>query len=250
MNKKELKERIMKKPLPKNIAIILDGNGRWAKKRALPRIAGHAKGIKTLVEISECAQDLGLSNVLVYAFSTENWNRPTDEVQFLMKALIDSLNKYKPRIIKRQARIKILGERDNLSPEILQAIKEIEEATCMFTGYTLNICFNYGSKQEIVHAVKEICQEVNNGNIKIDDINEELINKSLYTKDIGPIDLMIRTSGEERLSNFLLWQLAYSEFVFTKCYWPDFHEKEFYEAIDEYQSRNRRFGGLTETNGK
>lgn len=250
MKKDELKELVLTKPLPNNIGIILDGNGRWAKKRGLPRIAGHAKGIKTLVEIAEVAQDLGLKNVLVYAFSTENWSRPEPEVSFLMKALIDSLNKYKARIIKRKTRIKIIGERTNLTPKILEAIENIEESTKEFNNFTLYICFNYGSRQEIVHGVKDLCQRVVNQELKIEDITPELFDQALYTKEVGPIDLLIRTSGEERLSNFLLWQLAYSEFVFTKTYWPDFHEKEFLEAIYEYQSRSRRFGGVKEENVK
>ncbi len=248
MKKDELRTLIMEKPLPKNVGIILDGNGRWAKKRGMPRIYGHAKGIKTLVEISEVAQDLGLESIIVYAFSTENWSRPSAEVKFLMNALIDSMNRYKSRIIKRQMRIRIIGEKDNLTPDILKTISDIEDATKDFNKYTLYICFNYGSRQEITNAVKNIALEVKEGKLDINDINPELIDKSLYTKDISAIDLLIRTSGEERLSNFLLWQLAYSEFVFTKTYWPDFHEKEFYEAIYEYQNRSRRFGGLEKNN--
>lgn len=244
MKSRELREKILSKPMPKNIAIILDGNGRWAKKRGLPRIVGHAKGIKTLVEISEETQDLGLDSLLVYAFSTENWSRPTDEVKFLMNALIENLVKYKKRIIKRQTKVVILGERNNLSEDVLNAINEIERDTAMFDSFTLGICFNYGGHQEIINATKELAEEVLSGNLKIEDINKEIFEKHLYTKDFGPLDLLIRTSGEERLSNFLPWQSAYSEFVFTKTYWPDFHAKELYMAIDEYQSRSRRFGGL------
>lgn len=248
MKKEELKNQILSKPLPRNIAFILDGNGRWAKKRGMPRIFGHAKGIETLVEISESCQDLGIESILVYAFSTENWNRPKDEVSFLMKALIDSLAKYKKRIIKKKMRVRIIGERSNLSPSVISAINDIESASESFTSFTLYICFNYGSRLEITNSVKEIARKVVNNELSIDDITEDDITNNLYTKDIGPIDLLVRTSGELRLSNFLLWQLAYSEFIFDKTYWPDFHTKELYLAINEYQSRNRRFGGLEDKN--
>ncbi len=250
MKKEELKAEILKKPLPKTIAIILDGNGRWAKKRAMPRTFGHAKGIDTLVKISEATHDLGVENLLVYAFSTENWSRPKEEVDFLMKALVNSLNKYKKRIIKNQIRIKVLGEKTNLSPEILDVINEIENDTKEFTSFTLGICFNYGGQQEIVHATKMIAELVKEGKIQIEDITTKLFEEFLYTKGMAPVDLLIRTSGEERISNFLPWQIAYSEFVFTHVLWPDFNEKELYLSIQKYQSRNRRFGGLKEENVK
>ena len=209
----DLKAKILTKPIPRTIAFILDGNGRWAKKRGMPRTYGHAKGIEALVKISEACREIGIKSALVYAFSTENWSRPSDEVEFLMKALIENLTKE-------------------------------------FTSYTLGICFNYGGRQEIVHATKEICKKVLDGKMSIDDINVDTFEQNLYTYGIDPIDLMVRTSGEERLSNFLPWQLAYSEFIFTKCYWPDFNKKELYECIDEFQSRNRRFGGLENKNVK
>lgn len=250
MNKEELKQHILNKPIPKSIAIIMDGNGRWAKSKGMPRTYGHAQGIKTLVEIAEACQDIGVKNLFVYAFSTENWNRPKEEVSFLMQALIDSLSKYKRRIINSQNRIKIIGERDNLSKGVLSAINEIEEATKDFNKSTLYICFNYGGQLEIVHAAKVLAKKVKDGTIDIDDINKESFEAELYTADSEPIDLLIRTSGEMRTSNFLPWQLAYSEFVFTNTYWPDFHEEELYKAIDEYQSRSRRFGGLEDKNVK
>ena len=250
MNINQLKQEILNKQIPNSIAFILDGNGRWAKKRGMPRTYGHTKGIEALVKISEACHELGVKNVLVYAFSTENWSRPKEEVDFLMNALIENLAKYKKKLVTNQTRVKVIGERDNLPENILGAIEEIEELTKDFTSYTLGICFNYGGRQEIVHAAKEIAKQVVEGKISIDEINVDLFEKNLYTNDFYDIDLMIRTSGEERLSNFLPWQLAYSEFIFTKCYWPDFNKKELYLAILEYQSRNRRFGGLENKNVK
>ena len=246
----ELKNTILSKPVPETVAFILDGNGRWAKKRGLPRTLGHAKGIETLVKTSENCREIGIKTMLVYAFSTENWSRPTEEVEYLMKALINSLAKYKNKILKNKTRIIVLGERDNLSTEVLNTIKDIEESTKDFTSYTLGICFNYGGRQEIVHAAKEVCKEVIDGKLNIDDINMNSIEKHLYTNTFGQVDLMIRTSGEQRLSNFLPWQLAYSEFIFTNCYWPDFNKKELYLCIEEFQNRNRRFGGLENKNVK
>jgi undecaprenyl diphosphate synthase len=250
MNINQLKQEILNKQIPNSIAFILDGNGRWAKKRGMPRTYGHTKGIEALVKISEACHELGVKNVLVYAFSTENWSRPKEEVDFLMNALIENLAKYKKKLVTNQTRVKVIGERDNLPENILAAIEEVEELTKDFTSYTLGICFNYGGRQEIVHATKEIVKQVVEGKISIDEINVDLFEKNLYTNDFYDIDLMIRTSGEERLSNFLPWQLAYSEFIFTKCYWPDFNKKELYLAILEYQSRNRRFGGLENKNVK
>ena len=250
MNINQLKQEILDKQIPNSIAFILDGNGRWAKKRGMPRTYGHSKGIETLVKVSEACHELGVKNVLVYAFSTENWSRPKEEVDFLMNALIENLAKYKKKLVSNQTRIKVIGERDNLPENILAAIEEVEELTKDFTSYTLGICFNYGGRQEIVHATKEIAKQVVEGKISIDEISVDLFEKNLYTNGFCEIDLMIRTSGEERLSNFLPWQLAYSEFIFTKCYWPDFNKKELYLAILEYQSRNRRFGGLENKNVK
>lgn len=250
MRIEELKKKIMEKPIPRTIAFILDGNGRWAKKRGLPRTFGHAEGIKTLVKISEACREIGVKSALVYAFSTENWSRPTEEVEYLMNALIENLYKYRKKLIENKTRVVILGERSNLSDKILTAIKEVEDLTKDFTSYTLGICFNYGGRQEIVHAAKEICKKVMAGQMSIDDININSFEENLYTYGIDPVDLMIRTSGEERLSNFLPWQLAYSEFIFSKCYWPDFNRKELFSCIDVYQSRNRRFGGLENKNVK
>ena len=246
----ELKNKILSKKIPNTIAFILDGNGRWAKKRGLPRTFGHAKGIETLVKTSELCRDLGVKAMLVYAFSTENWSRPSDEVEFLMKAFVKNIDKYTEKLIKNKTRVLIIGERTNLPSDVLETINKIEGLTKEFTNYTLGICFNYGGKQEIVHATKAICKKVVDGEISIDDINVELMDNHLYTAGIEPVDLMIRTSGEQRLSNFLPWQLTYSEFIFSSCYWPDFSKRELYECIDLFQSRNRRFGGLENKNAE
>ena len=246
----ELKNKILANPIPKTIAFILDGNGRWAKKRGLPRTFGHAKGIETLVKTSENCREIGVKTMLVYAFSTENWSRPSEEVEYLMKALINNLSKYKNKLLKNKTRVVVLGERNNLSEDVLKTINEVEELTKDFTSYTLGICFNYGGRQEIVHATKEICKQVLDGKISVDDINTDLFEQQLYTSGFDSVDLMIRTSGEQRLSNFLPWQLTYSEFIFTNCYWPDFNKKELYLCIDEFQNRNRRFGGLENKNVK
>ena len=173
----ELKNKILSKQVPNTIAFILDGNGRWAKKRGLARTFGHAKGIETLVKTSENCRDLGIKNIIVYAFSTENWSRPSDEVDYLMKALISSLEKYKKRLLKYQVRVKILGERENLSPEILNAINEVEELTKDFTSYTIGICFNYGGRLEIIEATKKILNDCNLGLLDINTLDEEVYKK-------------------------------------------------------------------------
>ena len=221
--------------LPNHIAIILDGNGRWAKKRLLPRTLGHKAGADNLYDLAKYANRIGLKEMTVFAFSTENWSRPKDEVDYLMKLL----KTFFERLIKKMdedIRIRIIGERENLSEDILDSIVRIEAKTKDYPGMKLNIAFNYGSKDEIVRACKDCIK--NN-----EEITKENISKHLYVSDV---DLLIRTSGEERISNFLLWQIAYSELYFTDVYWPDFSHKELDKAIEEYNKRDRRFGGLKE----
>ncbi len=230
--------------IPKHIAIILDGNGRWAKKRGLPRNLGHRKGALNLRDITASANKIGVRQLTVYAFSTENWNRPKEEVDYLMKTPIKYYKKFKKNIISSNVKVTFIGRRDRFSNELFDCINEVEELTKNNTGINLNIAADYGSKNEIVTAVKAIATEVKNNNLSIDEIDENLIDSNLFTKGMYPIDLLIRTSGEVRLSNYLLWQLAYSEFYFTSTYWPDFKEKELLEAIASYQKRDRRFGGL------
>ena len=224
----------MNSNLPNHVAIILDGNGRWAKKRLMPRTYGHKVGSDNLVELSKYCNRIGLKNLTVFAFSTENWKRPSDEVKYLMFLLKDIFE----RIFKKMdenMRIRVIGERDNLSEDVLDVIKRVEEKTKNNTGMNFNIAFNYGSRDEIIHAVKEMVE--NN-----EEISKENLSKHLY---VGDVDLLIRTSGEERISNFLLWHISYSELYFTDVYWPDFNSKEFDKAIEAYNKRNRRFGGLS-----
>ncbi len=230
--------------IPNHIAIILDGNGRWAKKRMLPRTLGHRKGAFNIKDITTACLDFGIKYLTVFCFSTENWKRPQDEVNYIMTAPIRFLKKYHKDIVNSRAKIQAIGRRDRLSPEFLEMLNDLEESTKDHTGITLTLCIDYGSYDEITTAVKEIATEVKNGTLNIDDITEETIGNHLFTKDLPPLDLLIRTSGELRISNFLLWQLAYSELYFTDILWPDFDKKELEKAIIDYQSRDRRFGGL------
>lgn len=234
---------LFKKPnltIPKHVAIIMDGNGRWAKKRGLPRSAGHKEGSKNLRKIVENASDIGIEVITVYAFSTENWKRPKDEVSFLMKLIKKYFNDWMPDLIKERVKVTFIGEMETLPKDVLEVVNETERKTASHDRITLNIALNYGSHNEMLKAVKNII----NDNIKSDDINEDLFEQYLMTKDLPKIDLLIRTSGEYRLSNFLLWQLAYCEFYFTDVLWPDFNKKELEKAIAEYSKRNRRYGGI------
>ena len=232
--------------IPKHVAIILDGNGRWAKKRLLPRVMGHKEGAKNIAKIAKHANKLGITHLTVFCFSTENWNRPTDEVEFLMNLPIEAYNNYKDKIINSDYKIKVIGRRDRLRPDLVNIIEELESKTSNNTKLTLTICLDYGSYDEITTAVKKVAMYVKNNDLNIDDITPELIENNLFTKDYPKLDLLIRTSGEVRISNFLLWQLGYAELYFTDVFWPDFNEDELEKAIANYQSRNRRFGGLND----
>lgn len=238
---KLLEEKIDLKKMPKHIAIIMDGNGRWAQKRRLPRNAGHKIGADVLDKTVRNVRDLGIQYFTVYAFSTENWKRPKEEVDVLMnmfsKYLDRYINEYKPedRII-----LKIIGDTSVFSEKFRNKIKKIEELTTGKDGLIFNVALNYGGRDEIVAAIKKI---INLG-INPSDVNTELVTDNLYTADIPDPDLVIRTSGEQRLSNFLIWQSAYSEFYSTNTLWPDFNKEDLIEAICEYQNRNRRFGGI------
>lgn len=230
--------------IPNHVAIILDGNGRWAKKRLLPRNLGHKAGAKAVEDICEDAWNLGIKYLTVYAFSTENWKRPEDEVNALMKLLRNYLTDCIERSNKNNMRVHVIGEKSGLSQDIRDRIEELEKVTEKNTGLNFTIAINYGSRDEITRAVRTIAKRAAAGEIDPDIIDMDTISESLDTKGIPDPDLLIRTSGEERLSNFLLWQLAYTEFYFTDVLWPDFDKKELERAIEKYNGRERRFGGV------
>lgn len=233
-----------KGPIPVHIAIIMDGNGRWAAKRGLPRNVGHREGANTLKRVVKSCDELGIRYLTVYAFSTENWTRPKEEVASLMSLLLEFLKNADNELAGKNIRIKVIGETEGLTSEIKKEIVRITNKTGSNTGLTLLIALNYGSRSEITGAVARIAREVKKGSLNPDDISEKLISSYLYTADIPDPDLVIRPSGEHRISNFLLWQSSYSEFWYSDILWPDFSKKYLQEAIDEYQKRNRRFGGL------
>ena len=231
-----------KENMPKHIAIIMDGNRRWAKAQGKPAGFGHKAGAKTLENIVRYANKIGLEHITVYAFSTENWKRAEDEVNALMMLLQNYLDEYSKRADSENIKVKILGDIRVLSQGMQKSIKNCMERTKNNTGITFNIALNYGGRDEIIKAVKNIAQEVKDGKIDVENINEELLSNNLYTNGQPDPDLLIRTSGEIRLSNFLPWQLVYSEFLFVDKNWPDFTEKDLDEAIIEYQKRTRKFG--------
>lgn len=232
--------------IPKHVAIILDGNGRWAKKRLLPRKAGHAVGAKNMEKICRTAYNLGIEYLTVYAFSTENWNRPQDEVDAIMKLLRDYLKTCLDTAAENKMCVRVIGDITRLDEAMQERIKELEEETKNNTGLKFNIAINYGSRDEITRGVRQIITDAKAGKIDADSFTEDTFASYLDTKGLPDPDLLIRTSGEERLSNFLLWQLAYTEFYFTKVLWPDFNKKELIRAIQKYNSRDRRFGGVKE----
>ena len=229
--------------IPKHIGIIMDGNGRWAKKRLLPRNMGHKKGAEVFKDIARYCDDLGMEAVTFYAFSTENWKRPQDEVDGLMKLfkqyLIDAFD-YE----KDNKRIIFLGDKAPFNEELRSLMLEIEEKTASRDGMIINLALNYGSRDEIVHACKEIAEKVKNGEMNVEDITEESFSDHLYTKNQPDPDFILRPSGEKRISNFLLWQCAYSEFIYMDVLWPDFTRDDLDAAIAEFNKRNRRFGGV------
>ena len=230
--------------VPEHVAIILDGNGRWAKKRFLPRNMGHAQGSKTVERIIEDAFDMGIKYLTVYAFSTENWRRPKDEVDALMKLLRDYLKTCIKRANKNNMRVRVIGDVTGLSEDLREKIEQLEEASKGNTGINFTIALNYGSRDEMIRAMKKMAGDLLAGTLKKEDITEDVFAGYLDTKGIPDPDLMIRTSGEQRLSNFMLWQLAYTEFYFTDVLWPDFNKKELKKAVEYYNGRERRFGGI------
>lgn len=237
-------ESIDKDRLPIHIAIIMDGNGRWAKKRSLPRTFGHKAGVETIREIVKAASSLGIKYLTLYAFSTENWRRPAEEVNILMSLLIEYLRKEVEELHSNNVIVSTIGDISGLPYECQKELKKSFEKTRVNTGLQLNLALNYGSRDELKKAISKIALDVKSGKIDSEAINEELISGYLYTSDIPDPDLVIRPSGEYRISNFLLWQIAYSEFWFTDIYWPDFKAEHLYKAILDYQNRDRRFGGV------
>lgn len=230
--------------IPNHVAIILDGNGRWAKKRLMPRNYGHMQGAKTVEKICEDAWNMGIHYLTVYAFSTENWKRPEDEVNALMKLLNNYLKDCIERSNSNDMRVRVIGDKTGLSDEIREKIAELEEMTKNNTGLNFTIAINYGSRDEMVRAMKKMAVDIKDGNVSEDGICEETFGNYLDTVGIPDPDLLIRTSGEQRLSNYLLWQLAYTEFYFTDVLWPDFSKKDLEDAVFAYNKRDRRFGKI------
>lgn len=233
--------------IPQHVAIIMDGNGRWAKAHHRPRAFGHKAGMNNVKTITKVASNLGVKVLTLYAFSTENWRRPTDEVNYLMQLPINFFNTFIPELMEQNVKVNVMGFLDQLPEKTLAVTNKAMEETANNTGMILNFALNYGSRAEITTAVQSIATDVAAGQLETSQINDELISSRLMTASLGELadpDLLIRTSGELRLSNFLLWQIAYSEFFFTDVHWPEFSEREFDQAIDSYNHRERRFGGL------
>ncbi len=230
--------------IPRHVAIILDGNGRWAKKRGLPRNMGHKEGAKVVEQICEDAYNLGIEYLTVYAFSTENWKRPEEEVNGLMYLLRSYLKSWEKKAKKEKLKIRVIGDKSGLDPDIVESINRLEVMSKDYDGLNFTIAINYGGRDELVRAAKKIGMELTSGNIGIDDIDEKMISDHLDTKDLPDPDLLIRTSGEQRLSNYMLWQLGYAEFYFTDVLWPDFTKEDMIKAIAYYNGRERRYGGV------
>ena len=236
------KKRIDKNNVPQHIAVIMEGNGRWAKKRGLRRENGHREGRKSVKKIVECCVELGIKNLTLYAFSTENWNRPKLEIDFLMQLLFLSLKDELKTLNKNNIKFETIGDLTRLPKKISNYLQKVKLETKKNSKLTLTLALSYGSRNEIVNVVRELSDKVKNNIISSKNIDETVINDHLYTRNLPDVDLLIRTSGEKRISNFLLWQIAYSELYFTKKLWPDFRKKDLYKAIVSYQNRERRFG--------
>jgi len=232
--------------IPAHIAVILDGNGRWAKKRHLPRTMGHVQGSKVVEDMLYIVDKYGVQYFTVYAFSTENWKRSTEEVSTLMGILRTYLKDCVKKSMKNNVRCRVIGRREELSPDIIESIENLEEKTKNNTGLNFTIAINYGGRDEITRSMKKIAKSIAGGEVKVEDIDEAMISANLDTWELPDPDLMIRTSGEQRLSNYLCWQLAYSEFYFTDCFWPDFNEEELIKAFEKYNKTERRYGGVKE----
>ncbi|MFO7755878.1 MAG: isoprenyl transferase [Bacteroidales bacterium] len=241
-----LKDSIDLKRLPQHVAIIMDGNGRWAVQRGKDRIYGHQKGVDSVREIIESAAELGIRHISLYAFSTENWNRPWEEVEALMELMVNSLNSETKKLVDNNIILKVIGDIDRLSAGVRKSLDETLEKTSSCTGMTLIVALSYSSRWEMVKAVRDIAYKIKEGRIDPANIDDKIFEDFLTTKGIPDPELLIRTSGEIRISNFLLWQIAYSELYFTETLWPDFGKEELYKALVEYQKRERRFGKTSE----
>lgn len=244
--KMDLLQKIDKSKLPHHIAIIMDGNGRWAKKNGFLRTIGHESGSKSVKKIIQACVELNIDFLTLYAFSTENWNRPKLEVDTLMKVLINSLRKEIPTLQEHNIRLNAIGNLDLLPSKAQKQLLEVIDLTKNNADMTLTLALSYGSREELTHVVRKISEKVKNNIISLDSIDDSIINNHLYTHDLPDVDLVIRTSGEHRISNFLLWQIAYAELYFTDILWPDFKENDLYEALLSYQKRERRFGKTSE----
>lgn len=242
------------RPIPQHVAIIMDGNGRWAQNRRLPRVAGHKEGMETVKKITKHASKLGVKVLTLYAFSTENWKRPSAEVDFLMQLPVDFFDTFVPELMKENVRVEVMGYKEFLPEHTQKAVENAIDQTRDNTGLILNFALNYGSRAEILSAIKGLYEEMEQENLSIDALEESMFEKHLMTgflpKELRDPELLIRTSGEERISNFLLWQLAYSELFFTKALWPDFDEQALEAAIASFQHRDRRFGGINQKENK
>ena len=242
----EYKEQIDKERLPRHIAIIMDGNGRWAKKQGLARMFGHKQGVETVHNITVAATKLGIEYLTLYTFSTENWNRPKEEVDALMTLLVDTIVKETPTLMNNNVRLQTIGDIERLPESTKQKFLRCIEETSHNTGLTMVIALSYSARWEITEAVRAAVKQAQEGKMRAEDVNEQVVSSLMTTREMPDPDLLIRTSGEYRISNFLLWQLAYSELYFTDCLWPEFTEEEFYKAIVDYQKRERRFGKTSE----
>ncbi len=240
------KDQIDMNRIPQHVAIIMDGNGRWAKSKGLDRIFGHQEGVDSVDKVMEAASDLGVKYITLYAFSTENWNRPENEVSALMEILSQALRKYIEKISRNNVRLLVIGDKSRLSEVTLKNLSEAEAMTAGNTGLTMVLAISYSSRWEIIEAVKGIAAKAKSGELNIDEIDEQLFSNHLTTAGIPDPDLLVRTSGELRISNFLMWQLSYSELYFTSTSWPEFKKEQFFEAILDYQKRERRFGKTSE----
>ncbi len=242
----DIKTQIDSHRIPKHVAVIMDGNGRWAKQKGMLRIFGHRKGVNAVRETVTAAAEIGVEVLTLYAFSTENWNRPKTEIKALMNILVSSLRNEMNLFQEKDINLQTIGTTENLPKKAQKQLKEVIELTKKNTSMVLNLALSYGSREEIVNTIKNISKKVVNKELLIEEINEKVINNHLYTFTLPDVDFLIRTSGEKRISNFLLWQIAYAELYFTDVLWPDFRKEDFFKAILEYQHRERRFGKISE----